>query len=56
MSSTEDEKMKTRSLRFPDSLWQRAIDKAGMIPLALIIRKLVEGWLSGEITIDTSKK
>lgn len=40
-----------RSINFPDSVWERAKQKAGLTSLSAIIRHLVEMWLDGEIKI-----
>lgn len=47
-----DEKMKSFTMRMPPSLIIEAQEKAGMIPLSKIIRRLVEKWLKGEITVE----
>lgn len=52
----EDDKMKSFTVRFPESLRRKAEDKAGMIPFSKILRKLVEMWVRGDIDIDTSRK
>lgn len=44
--------MKPHSFKMPDSLVARAKDKAGMIPLSRIVRRLIEKWLNGEIKLD----
>lgn len=44
--------MKPHSFKMSDSLVQRAKEKAGMIPLSAIVRRLIEKWLDGEIKLD----
>ena len=46
-----EEIMEQYSLRMPPSLWAAAKEKAGMIPLSAIIRKLIEKWLKGEVEV-----
>lgn len=48
------EKMQRYSVRMPPSLWEAAMNKSGMIPLSVIIRRLVEMWIKGEIKIMLS--
>lgn len=40
------------TFRLPPSLLGQAKKKAGLVNLSVIIRKLVEKWLAGEITIE----
>lgn len=48
----ENEKMKSYTFRLPPSLLNEALQKAGMIPFSKIVRRLIEKWLKGEISID----
>ncbi len=45
------EKMKPYKVNFPPSLWIAARQKAGLMPLAKIIRTLVIMWLKGNIDL-----
>lgn len=51
----EGEKMEQYSVRMTPSLWDTAMQKAGMIPLSAIIRKLLKLWIDGKIDIDLTK-
>lgn len=48
----ETENMERYTFRLPPTLLDEAKQKAGMIPLSKIIRRLIEKWLNGEIRID----
>lgn len=48
----DDEPMKPFSVRMPANLVEDVSRKAGTIPLAVIIRRLLEKWLKGEVSID----
>lgn len=50
-----DEKMVSFTMRIYPTLLSRAKDKAGLIPLSIVIRLLIEKWLNGEINIEQSK-
>ncbi len=52
----EGEKMEQYSVRMTPSLWETAKRKAGFVPLSVVIRMLIEKWLSGEIIIDLTKR
>ena len=53
-SNKEDDKepMVIRSLSIPRSLWETAKEKAGLISLSAVIRRLLEKWIKGEIDLD----
>lgn len=38
-------------IRFPSVLWEQAKAKAGLIPMARIVRLLLEKWVKGEIDL-----
>lgn len=44
--------MKKYNINFPPSLWDAAKKKAGSMPLSAVIRRLLEKWVKGEISID----
>ena len=44
--------MKPRQIKFPEELWKTAQVKAGTIPVSVVIRRLVERWVKGEISLD----
>lgn len=50
-----DEIMKAFTMRMPPSLISQAQDKAGLVPLSVVIRTLIEKWLKGEITIEQTR-
>lgn len=53
MNKKDDvEKMKPFRVNFPPSLWFAGRKKAGIRSFAAIIRRLVELWLEGKITLD----
>lgn len=52
----EGEKMEQYSVRMTPTLWETAKQKAGFVPLSVVIRILIEKWLSGEIVINLTKK
>lgn len=43
--------MKKYNINFPSSLWNDAKKKAGIIPLSVVIRQLVQMWVNGDIEI-----
>lgn len=45
-------RMIQKAIYFEPNLWERAKTKAGLTPLAAIIRRLVELWLEGKIKLD----
>lgn len=51
----EGEKMEQYSIRMTPSLWDMAMQKAGMVPLSAIIRKLLKLWIDGKIDIDVTR-
>lgn len=53
---SEEEKMIAISFRLQPDLFQRLKDRAGSVPISVIIRVLVEKWLTGEIDVDFLKK
>lgn len=48
--------MKQFAGRAPESLLAKVKEKAGYIPLSVILRKLMEKWIAGEIELDLSNK
>lgn len=48
----EGEKMVAISFRLPPNILDELRDKAGSVPISVIVRILVEKWLKGEIRID----
>lgn len=48
--------MSSFTIRAPKSLITQAKEKAGYIPLSVILRKLIERWVSGDIELDLNKK
>lgn len=48
--------MSSFTIRAPKSLIAQAKEKAGYIPLSVILRKLLEKWINGDIELDLSKK
>ena len=42
-------KMTQRSISIDMPLWNKAKEKAGMIPISAIIRKLLQLWVSGDL-------
>mgnify|MGYP002078922620 CR=1 FL=1 len=45
-----------RTVRLPDTLWTRAIDKAnGLMSVSAVIRRLLEMWINDEIDIHRKK-
>lgn len=51
MSNRGKKPMDLHHIRFPANLWQAAKEKAGEMPLAVIIRRLLERWVKGEIDL-----
>jgi hypothetical protein len=41
--------------RAPKELLMKAREKAGFIPLSVILRKLLEKWVNGEIVLDLKR-
>ncbi len=48
----QTEQMKPRGIKFPSNLWKAAKEKAGTMPLSVILRRLLEKWVRGEISLD----
>lgn len=44
--------MKPKQIKFPEDLWETAQAKAGTIPVSVVIRRLVEKWTKGQISLD----
>lgn len=40
----------------PLELYERAQTKAGLIPLAAVLRTLLEKWLRGEVELETNER
>ncbi len=51
-NKTKGEKMILKSFYIEPSAWKGAKRKAGMIPLAAVIRRLVALWLEGRINLE----
>lgn len=53
LKECEDTKMRNRQIKFTDDVWAKAKAKAKSqsISLSSIIRRMVEMWLNGEITV-----
>jgi hypothetical protein len=49
-------KMSAFSFRLEESLLKRLRSKAGRIPLAIVVRVLLEKWLKGDIEVDFTKE
>lgn len=47
-----NDKMVIKSISINQSLWKQAQDRAGLMPLSAVIRRLLELWLSGKIKLD----
>lgn len=52
MMTEQTEQMKPRGIKFPSNLWEAAKEKAGTMPLSVILRRLLEKWVKGEISLD----
>jgi len=46
------EKYTSYTFKAPSDLLARVKDKAGLIPVSAIIRRLLEKWLAGEVNLD----
>jgi predicted CopG family antitoxin len=46
------EPMIIRTLSIPRDLWEEAKEKAGLMSLSAVIRRLLEKWIRGEIDLD----
>ncbi|GEM_PF-5515553 len=46
------EQLRTTSIKLPESFFMKVAEKGGQIPLAVVIRRLLEKWLKGEISLD----
>ena len=46
------EKMSPFSFRLPLPLFEQLKDKAGSIPLSVVIRRLIEKYIKGEVGLD----
>ena len=50
------ERMIPKTFRLPESLWDRAVDKAdGLMSLSAVVRRLLEMWVNDEIDIYRKK-
>lgn len=49
------EKMVLKAVYFEPNIWQQAKRKAGLMPLAAVIRRLVQLWLEGKINLENYK-
>lgn len=45
-------RMVQRAIYFEPDMWKQARRKAGLTPLAAIVRKLLKLWLQGKINLD----
>ena len=52
MSNQEDEKMLSYTFRVPGNLLERLKEKAGLVPVSVVIRKLIEKYIKGEVKIE----
>jgi len=55
-SKKEGNNMSSFTIRAPKTLLQQAREKAGYVPLSVILRKLLEKWITGEIELDLTKR
>lgn len=46
------EKGKRFEMRFSNNFFKEVKKKAGLIPIAAIIRRLLEKWLKGDVDLD----
>lgn len=46
------ENMQSFTFRLPPSLIEQLRDKAGSIPISVIIRRLIEKYIKGEVGLD----
>ena len=46
------ENMASYTFRIPGDLLGQVRERAGIVPVSAIIRKLLEGWLRGDFNID----
>lgn len=44
--------MKLRSIAASDDMWEQCKRKAGIRPMAAIVRELLQAWLDGKIKIE----
>lgn len=49
-------RMVQKAIYFEPDIWDQARRKAGLTPLAAIVRKLVQLWLQGKINLDNYKE
>lgn len=47
--------MSSFTMRVPKETINQAKDKAGYIPLSVILRKLLEKWIKGEIELNLKR-
>lgn len=48
-------KMKPHPIKMPDSLWNKAVKKSGITPVAAVVRRLLDMWIKGEISLENSQ-
>ena len=48
----EGEKMERYSFRLPVSLLKQLKEQAGLVPVSVVIRRLIEKYINGEIDIS----
>lgn len=51
-SKKHNNQMKSKQIKFPEDLWETAQAKAGTMHVSAVIRRLVERWVKGEISLD----
>lgn len=52
MGKRKDEKMLTYTFRVPADLIEKLKEKAGYMPVSVIIRRLIEKYINGEVGLD----
>ncbi len=52
MYTMAKEKTTPHSYRIPDSLYERLKEKVGYISIPVVIRRLIERYVKGEIELD----
>lgn len=46
------EKMESFTFRIPKTLIEQLKDKAGLMPISVVIRRLIEKYIKGDIGLD----
>jgi hypothetical protein len=52
MAKNKGDKMIPYTFRLPTDLLEQLQDKAGLVPVSVVIRKLIEKFIKGEIKLD----